>query len=204
MIHPQFPEQVLTGLSSSFREVKELFASMDSAYEEQAGCAGFTCTGCRENCCEERFYHYTLIEALYLREGIISLAPDIRKPVIARAEEIVALCNEDDISGIDRRIMCPLNHEGLCILYAYRPMICRLHGIPHILTKSGQKQRGSGCGPYEQNFGSGNHPDRALDRTPFYRRLAEIEIDVRRSLNFRDRIRKTVAEIVSEASVPHP
>jgi hypothetical protein len=50
-----------------------LFEQMDATYDAVAGQYGFQCHGCEDNCCQTRFYHHTLIEYLFLMEGINAL-----------------------------------------------------------------------------------------------------------------------------------
>jgi hypothetical protein len=92
--------------------------------------------------------------------------------------------------------MCPLNLEGRCIVYAHRPMICRMHGIPHELQRpDGRRIRGPGC----EAFACSRHdPDDFLDRTPFYRDMAALEGELRRTIRFRAKIRMTVAQMVRQ------
>lgn len=202
-MHPQSTEVFRSLVAPSLQALRELYASMDQAYSLRASSAGFTCSGCQENCCEERFYHFTLVESLYLREGVFSLDPEARDALLSRAAEVAAVYHADDAGGRDRRVLCPLNRDGLCMLYAFRPMICRLHGIPNLLRKPGQKeQAGPGCGPFETAFADKKTPDLILDRTPFYATLASIEISVRKAVGFQERIRKTVAHMVLDCAVP--
>lgn len=35
---------------------------------------------------------------------------------------------------------CPLLHDGLCLLYEARPVICRTHGLPLMLGSEGEKR----------------------------------------------------------------
>lgn len=34
---------------------------------------------------------------------------------------------------------CPLLHDGLCLLYEARPIICRTHGLPLLITSDGEQ-----------------------------------------------------------------
>jgi hypothetical protein len=93
------------------------------------------------------------------------------------------------------RLMCPLNVDTRCILYPYRPMICRLHGIPHELKKPGQPGiAGPGCGTFDSRCG--HKPYIPFDRTSIYRDMAELESDLRQATRFQDKIRMTIAEII--------
>jgi len=93
------------------------------------------------------------------------------------------------------RLMCPLNVDTRCMLYAYRPMICRLHGIPHELKKPGQPGiMGPGCDTFDRRCG--HKPYIPFDRTPVYRDMAKLEQAVRQATRFRDKIRMTVSEMI--------
>jgi len=91
--------------------------------------------------------------------------------------------------------MCPLNRDGLCVLYAYRPMICRLHGLPHELKKSDQTVLyGSGCPTFDRKCGDKTYL--RFDRTSFYVEVAQIEQEFRLHLGTSQKIRMTVAEMI--------
>jgi Fe-S-cluster containining protein len=116
---------------------------------------------------------------------------------LARAEEAKRTYQLQDLHGGSGRVMCPLNFNGLCGLYDHRPMICRLHGIPHRLHKpGGPEQKGPGCGRFHKETQAGDHYGHEFDRTEFYSGMAAIEIGLRRRLNFRGRYRKTIADMV--------
>ena len=171
---------------------------MDQAYQETAIRYGFVCPGCTDNCCETRFYHFTLLEYLLLRKGFSTLDADTRNRLGALAGEVCRLHQAADAAGDPVRVMCPLNDGGRCTLYQYRPMICRLHGVPHCLSRpDGRMQVGPGCALFESQCGQ----SRAyrLDRTPHYQAMAALEKQLRDSVGpdgFRGRIRMTVAEIL--------
>jgi hypothetical protein len=91
--------------------------------------------------------------------------------------------------------MCPLNDSGRCELYEYRPMICRLHGIPHVLRRpDGSKTAGPGCDTFERECGS--RSDAVLERTPHYRALAALEQEFRRVMGVVKGPKLTVAEMI--------
>jgi Fe-S-cluster containining protein len=116
-----------------------LFDEMDRAYAQVSDRYGFQCNGCSDNCCLTRFYHHTLLEYLYLVEGMRSLEPDRRRSIRKAALAANTRMDEADQRGETLHIMCPLNRDGQCVAYPYRPMICRLHGIPHELHRPGGK-----------------------------------------------------------------
>ena len=181
--------------SAFLDRLKQIYAAMDQAYNRAADYYNFACHGCRDSCCRSRFYHHTLIEYDYLIKGLKTLNPEKRKELTTRARRVVDETARADQGGTAVRIMCPLNFDELCILYSYRPMICRLHGIPHELQKPGQKPfYGPGCDTFDHRC---SHMDYfKFDRTPFYRQLAMLEQDVRQTLGFDEKIKMTVAEMI--------
>ena len=61
--------------------METLFGEMNRAYETVAGQYGFQCNGCADNCCLTRFYHHTLLEYLYLMEGLRTLESGVRQTI---------------------------------------------------------------------------------------------------------------------------
>jgi Fe-S-cluster containining protein len=175
--------------------LKQIYAAMDRAYNWAAGHYGFACDGCRDSCCRSRFYHHTIIEYDYLIEGLKTLNSEKLKAVTSRALLVVEETARADKSDAGVRLLCPLNFDELCILYTYRPMICRLHGIPHELQKPGQNPvNGPGCETFDRRCGPKGYFK--FDRTPFYRQMAMLEQEVKQTLGFDGKIRMTVAEMI--------
>ena len=175
--------------------LKRIYAAMDQAYETAADHYDFACDGCRDNCCRTRFFHHTIIEYIYIAEGLRTLACEKRNDVKSRAMAVI-----EKTAGVDdiikpRRPMCPLNFDERCILYPYRPMICRLHGLPHELKKPGQKTiYGPGCATFDRRCGRMDYF--AFDRTPFYLELAKLEQAVKQALGVTEKFKMTVAEMI--------
>ncbi len=177
------------------RLLKRLYAAMDQAYRETATLYGFICNGCEDSCCRTRFYHFTFIEYLYLLEGYMTLGPSLRREVQKRAEAYRRHMDTADKSGLSSPLFCPLNEERFCILYGWRPMLCRLHGIPHELHTPGKAIfRGSGCHVFDRTCGQ--IPYIPFDRTPFYRDLAAYEQNLRKEIGADYNIKMTVAEML--------
>ena len=119
-----------------FRKLNVLFEAMDQAYVSIANQYGFDCKGCEDSCCQTLFYHHTLVEYLYLKEGFDGISDEQKKMVVQRAQQATQQM-ATQVEGSNKiRIMCPLNEKDLCSLYPYRPMICRLHGISHELHRN--------------------------------------------------------------------
>ena len=172
-----------------------VFAAMDRAFEQAAAFYGFSCDGCEDNCCRSLFYHHTYLEYGFLRRGFGMLSPQTQAVVRSRAQRACSRQAEADNSAEALGEMCPLNRDGLCVLYAYRPMICRLHGLPHELKKPGQMvSYGPGCPTFDRKCA--NKTYFPYDRTSFYLEVAQIEQEFRLHLGANQKIRMTVAEMI--------
>jgi len=136
-------------LLSSYRtlleEIDAWYAGCQRRFPEQIRCAA----GCSA-CCRGLF-DISLLEAGLLQQGFATLAEPLRRQVLERArprlaelqqrwpafaapwllnhlpEEEWTAMPEDDLTP------CPLlGSDGRCLVYAWRPMTCRLHGLPNI------------------------------------------------------------------------
>ena len=172
------------------------YSAMDRQYQQAADHYGFNCHDCKDNCCRTRFYHHTYIEYLFIQEGVKTL---VRKRQIEVKSIALKICNESSELDKNRRsvgLMCPLNIENLCILYPYRPMICRLHGIPHELRKSANNPAyGPGCRTFDRRCAGKSYI--AFDRTPIYLKLAALENEFKHAAGITGKIKLTIAEMLS-------
>jgi Fe-S-cluster containining protein len=186
--------------ASFLERLRRIYADMDAAYAQAAAGYGFVCEGCDESCCRTRFFHHTLLESLCLREGYHGLSAARREQIRERAAAVAAQHARDLAAGADTKPLCPLNETGRCGLYAHRPMICRLHGIPHELHPPGRApQTGPGCAEFHRRCGRGvYHP---FDRTPLYTQLARLEAELQQALGRRPKLRMTIAEMLLDDGV---
>jgi Fe-S-cluster containining protein len=184
----------LEGHAEFLSRLAGIYAGMDEAYGRVASHYGFGCQGCQDNCCTQRFQHHTLAEFFYLFEGLRNSDEALAREMLSRAREVVVSYHAEAGTGRVLALMCPANFEGLCRLYEHRPMICRLHGLPHEFRRpDGFTARGGGCLRFQQM-----NPDEALrvDRTEFYRALAMLEGELRGRLGYSRRYGKTTAEML--------
>ena len=173
-----------------------IYTKMDGKYNEAANYYGFCCGGCKDNCCFTRFYHHTFIEYLYILEGFETLGHGTQAEIREKALLVCRQTAELERSGLPFRLLCPLNYEGLCALYSYRPMICRLHGIPHELIIPGrEKVLSPGCGEFTSRFGEKEYVN--FDRTPFYAEMAGLEKEFKAAFGISERIKLTVARMLA-------
>lgn len=181
--------------------LSELYRKIDSTYGAVVGEAGFSCGGCDGvKCCTVDLSLHTLIEMLYLRRGFKTLEPLRQSDILRKCREMVNSKQDDPWGDAYRSAVCALNSGGLCSLYEYRPMICRLAGVPHFFARpDGTTTHSGGCSRYETEVRL-THPELRIDRTTFYREMAVIEMDVVRSLGNRTKSR-TVAETLVEENL---
>ena len=180
--------------NTSFIRLITLYDKMDAAWNDTAAKYGFTCNGCQDNCCTTLFFHHTHVEKAYLRYGFKTLGAAQRKEIKKKAKQYLQTMAQakKDTNPLD--IMCPANKNGRCTLYSYRPMICRLHGIPHQLKKPGKLMVESpGCHAGKPLFDAGDHP---FDRTPFYREMSLTEMQFCKTHGKTTRIKQTIAHML--------
>ena len=187
-------------IKDALKRLEDLYARMDKEYERLSGLYGLTCDGCGDNCCTQRFHHHTVAEYLYLLEGLKAADPGLQETILRRARVVVESYSHELQAGEIFRLMCPVNFNGLCALYKWRPMICRLHGLPHyFIMPDGARKAGGGCPKISGE--EKDAPCHSMDRTPFYGGLAGIEKDVREHLGQRERFRKTTAQMLMDMSI---
>lgn len=176
-----------------FSPLIQLYKRMDAAFDRAAARYSFQCNGCTDNCCTSLFFHHTFIEKAFLVQAFLQMDDIQRKAIQNRATEYVDQTFPQGSAGRSLKVMCPLNHQGRCSLYAFRPMICRLHGLPHELHPPGrQSVRGPGC---ETGRFDGK-PYVSFDRTPFYVDMAALEQRFKAHHNLAGRPRQTVAQML--------
>jgi len=108
---------------------------------------------CRRGCsdCCRGLFDITLIEAALLQQGVVALPAAAQQEVLARSRArlpelqlrwpqfespyLLNLLPDDAWQAMpeDDPTPCPLlDANGDCLVYAHRPMTCRLHGLPNI------------------------------------------------------------------------
>jgi Fe-S-cluster containining protein len=174
-----------------------LYQRMETAYDQVAGELAFSCSGCPDNCCDSFFMHHTVSEWSYLWQGLAALNSDHRAQIRGRAERYLAGAAAAIARNERPQLLCPLNEQGLCTLYAHRLMICRMHGVPSAVTRpDGQKQTFPGC--YRcQELTEGREAVPEVERTEHYRELAELERELLTAVQWRGgRVKMTIAEMI--------
>ena len=177
----------------TFESLAALYDVMDKTWNKIAAGYHFKCNGCEDNCCKSLFFHHTYIEKAYLIHGFNALDQDRKEKILVKAKNYCEKTFPQSPEIKSLKIYCPVNENGRCLLYPYRPMICRLHGLPHELSKPGFKPvKGAGCD-------AGLFDDKTyikFDRTSFYQKMAQIEMTFRQVSNKAGKIKETVAQML--------
>jgi len=176
-----------------------LYAEMDRCYADVAARYGLTCRGCAQSCCLTLFYHHTLMEFGALWEGVRRTDNATRAAIRTRAAAYRRALDATTGRPGPFRHPCPLENEGRCLLYAARPMICRLHGVPHILH---HPVKGAITGPGCHACTILPAAARPLDRTPLYAALAGLEQSARSAVGFNQPLRLTIADMIMAMPPP--
>jgi hypothetical protein len=188
---PIFSHVNIRELATFIARLEDLYARMDRAYGEMAQRYRLSCEGCEDNCCTTRFLHHTASEFIYLLRGFDQIGDeDLKQTILERAER-------HSMKEGHTCYICPLHEEGLCLLYPYRTMICRLHGVPYsVRMPDGRITLGPGCRRFYALPGPGASENFRLDRTPFYAEMAAIERDLRAHVPYPHGLRLTIAEML--------
>jgi Fe-S-cluster containining protein len=98
--------------------VDELCSNTAERFDSQITCR----PGC-DACC--RHLSIFAVEAAAVKAALSALA----EPDAALIRHKAGMTGAEDA--------CPLLHDGLCLLYRARPIICRTHGLPLLITRDG-------------------------------------------------------------------
>jgi len=193
---------ILNQYGELLQEVDQWFDGCLSRHSDAIACQH----GCSE-CCRGLF-DITLLDALYLKRGFDQLPASVQQSVRTKAAgrlgDLSALWPEyfrpwtlnnipeaqwDEMMPEDDEIPCPLlSDQGSCLVYAFRPMTCRLNGIP-MIDKSGEELFDEWC---SLNF-VGIDPIRMEDiRHPFN------DLFTQELLLFRELMRRLFGKAISE------
>ena len=185
-------------------ELSQLYRDMELSYNRVARMLDFGCKGCDDNCCDSYFQHHTYIEWWYLWQGLKGLSRDEMTLIEDRSREYLLEAERFLAGGERPQIMCPLNRDGLCMVYTHRLLVCRTHGVPAQITyPDGRKSAFPGCFRCQKKAQLLPSPP-YVDRTAFLRKMASLEnrfLHGRR--NLLPRLNMTIAEMVMKGP-PNP
>ncbi len=151
-------EDILKKYAALLASVDHWFASCIAYSPSDIACG----SGCSE-CCRGLF-DITLLDALYLKSGFDNFPAEKRAPVLKKARQrlkglqglwpdfappyILNYRPEEEWEVLmpdDDEAPCPLlDANGRCMVYDFRPMTCRLHGLP-LVDVSGEVMHDEWC-----------------------------------------------------------
>lgn len=181
--------------------LEQLYAKMEADYNTVARALDFSCKDCPDNCCDSYFLHHTYAEWAYLWRGLRLMSLENQEKVRCWAEKYQDACRQAEERGERPQTMCPLNEDGLCILYHHRLLVCRTHGVPAKMRRpDGQVMQFPGCfrcqDIVEQRENGGLKTPR-VERTPLLIELVKVEdelLDHRRQMY--PKVKLTIAEMI--------
>ena len=179
----------------------QIYEEMERGYEQVAAQLQFSCDGCPDNCCDSYFQHHTFVEWGYMWLGFCQLPETRQAEILERSRVYIAACEQALARNERPQVMCPLNENGRCSLYAHRLMVCRTHGVPASMQRpDGQRLNFPGCFRCQEivkkTFTNESEAPRA-ERTLLLHRLAMVENELmggKRHLY--PRIKLTIAQML--------
>jgi hypothetical protein len=181
--------------------LERIYRAMEKDYDRVATQLSFSCSGCPDNCCDSYFLHHTYVEWAYLWVGFRQLSSEKQNEILARAGEAVSACAEALAQGQRPLVMCPLNEQGLCLLYPYRLLVCRTHGVPATMTRpDGKRLDFPGCFRCQdivnaREIKANNLP--RVERTPLLRELVMLENELLTGIRqLCPKVKMTIAEML--------
>lgn len=145
----ELPDKLLSILN----DYRALLGEVDAWFDRCQRQLGPELVTCRRGCsaCCRGLFDITLIEAALLQQGLAGLPAVVQQQVLVRSRErlpelqarwpqikapyLLNLLPDEDWQAMpeDDPTPCPLlDANGDCLVYAFRPMTCRLHGLPNI------------------------------------------------------------------------
>jgi Fe-S-cluster containining protein len=154
-------KKIVKNYSTFLRLTSEQFN--EAAQKNRVSCR----RGCHE-CCSSGFFDVTLLDALHIRDSLKKVPAPIRKRVVDQANAqldilekngafsrkdplLKTLASIDSISRRSAKMRCPaLDDNGACLIYEFRPHICRIFGP----TVRGPRRavRLEGCGYFKRDI----------------------------------------------------
>ncbi len=166
------PSIILSQYRELLNEVDRWFATCLASGGSGLACRG----GCSACCCG--LFDITLLDAWLLKDAFSGLATDVQSRVLSRCQlRLTELCGrwselrapyflnglpEEEWTAMpeEDQTPCPLlDASGYCMVYASRPLTCRLHGLPNI-DLSGEDFDGTVCTLH--TFSPSSLPDQVL------------------------------------------
>jgi len=188
-------QKLLIQYKTLLEQIDSWFASAIDRFPHDIRCAD----GC-SGCCRSLF-DITLLDATMLRQGFTLLPSEVKQQVLSKAEQRLQhlqtiwpdlsspfMLNdhhentwEELMPDEDETPCVLLDSEGRCLVYAYRPMTCRLHGLP-LVDSSGDVMHDEWC---TENFTAMNplcQPELSAPFSDIFSREVSLGRDFTKSL----------------------
>ena len=146
---PSLEAKHVADLGVYFKQYETLVANLDKSLEKARKTSSFPVCGKETSECCYGYFGLFFLEAVYIGNKMNKvLTSEARKEAIERAVEASRkareLCGEMGLEcGMtlfkneeflkkyeEKKILCPMNEAGKCILFDYRPIRCRAYGAP--------------------------------------------------------------------------
>lgn len=99
-------------------------------------------------CCKNGDYPLSYLEMCYLMKGFAKLEKNSHDIV---RENIKAILESKTLQNADKSHTCPFLVNNECVVYNYRPLTCRIHGLAYLRTDGVVKL--PQCARYGLNYG---------------------------------------------------
>lgn len=181
-------------------ELEDIYVKLQQEYSRVAQGLDFSCMDCPDNCCDSYFLHHTYAEWAHLWLGFMQLGSEKQSEILQRCQEYQEQC--EVALGVGERplIMCPLNEDGLCVLYENRLLVCRTHGVPATITRpDGQVLQFPGCFRCQEIVENRGREEKgaSVERTALLTRLALLENELlSHKRNLMPKVKITIAEML--------
>lgn len=187
------PEKLLS-------ELEDIYDKLQQEYSRVALDLDFSCTGCSDNCCDSYFLHHTYAEWAHLWLGFLQLEPAKQSEVLQRCRKYQEHSEAALAEGERPLQMCPLNEDGLCLLYEHRLLVCRTHGVPATITRpDGKTMQFPGCFRCQEIVENRSMEKEcpSVERTALLTRLAQLENELlEQKRHLMPRVKITIAEML--------
>lgn len=194
---------IVTAYRQLLAEIDVWFARCQEAYPQDISC-GKGCSGCCRG-----LFDITMLDAFLLKSGFAQLGEATRAAIAAQAQKRLSSMQnlwpefshpftlnhrqEQEIEALmatDNDTPCVLlDVAGRCLLYDYRPMTCRLHGLP-LIDVSGEVMERDYC---TMNF-TGSDPLQLIDLRGEFNRILHQEVELGREFTS-ELLGKAVSEL---------
>lgn len=128
--------------------------------------------GCAE-CCSSGFFDITLLDAMYINASLRKIPAQVRHRIVSKAQAQLDVLERkkaffrsdpilydqkaiDIVSRRSMRVQCPALENNRCLIYDYRPHICRIFG-PTIRGKR-RAVHLEGCGYFKRDIPEEDFP----------------------------------------------